>query len=90
VHQRRASLWARARRIHTAVAQKLAARRADRASSGDRPIGHGAKTRTTRNSFKGIASKLHTTPEELQTSYAAAKQANPKPDARAVRRRHKW
>ena len=30
-----------------------------------------------RNTFKGIASKLNTTPEELQTAYAAAKQANP-------------
>src|SRR6267378_5096843 len=31
-----------------------------------------------RNTFKGIATKLNTTPEELQTAYAAAKQANPK------------
>jgi hypothetical protein len=31
-----------------------------------------------RNTFKGVAAKLNTTPEDLQSAYAAARQANPK------------
>ena len=33
---------------------------------------------TTHDTFRGIASKLNTTPEALESAYAAAKQANPK------------
>ena len=61
----------------TAVAQKPAARAP---TSHHRATGQMAPAPKPahRNTFKGIAAKLNTTPEELQTAYAAAKQANPK------------
>ena len=37
-----------------------------------------AAPKTNSDAFKGIATKLGTTPDALQTSYDAAKQANPK------------
>lgn len=63
-----------------------AAAAAQRAAHSTAPVQHTPKTSThtpstpsaTKTTFKGIAAKLGTTPDALESAYTAAKQANPK------------
>jgi len=64
------------------VAAAAAAQRATHAPTQHAQMSHTARTPSTptatKTTFRGIANKLGTTPDALESAYTAARQANPK------------
>jgi hypothetical protein len=64
------------------AAAAVAAQRAAKAPAQHAQMSHSSHTPSTptatKTTFKGIAAKLGTTPDALESAYTAAKQANPK------------